>query len=168
MLIAICIALVIAVALMAIPRDVWGLILENCVDQRGRMRARYAWKEAKSVGSFYSGFLLGAILITPLLVGAVIAIDLYVASDYVSIKTPQQVEQWNRFLWKSIPIAILAGFALLVVMARLMSRGYKMSMDQLVVEATSRNRQKIARHYLQSTAQNQNQWNRSSGDVQDD
>ena len=168
MLIAICIVLVIAVALLAIPRDVWGLILENCVDQRGRMRARYAWKEAKSVGSFYSGFLLGAILITPLMVGAVIAIDLYLASDYVSIKTPQQRDAWNRLLWKSVPIVILVGFAVLVVLARLLSRGYKMSMDQLVLEATSRNREKIARHYLQSTAQNHNHWNRSSGDVQED
>lgn len=197
MLIAICIALVIAVAMIAIPSDVWSLLWENCLDQRGRMRARYVWQETKAVGSFFSVFLLAAVVLTTLIVGTILFMDQNViktgtATQVISqahldpgtfannlTRKPSSVadevqkeivasgvskevaKESALLLWNAVPIAIVAAFTCLMVAARLSSRGYSTAMDQLVVEATSRNRRKIARHYLQSTAQNDERWRRS-------
>ncbi len=159
MLYVICIVLVIAIASFAIPSDVWSLLLENSRDMRGRLQARYVWQESKAVGNFFAGFLLGAFVLTTLIVGAAFLYDIW----YVSESGPAESSEHARHsLWASVPIAIVVVFTFLVLAIRLTSRGYTLAMDQLVVEAAARNRRKIASSYLQSTAQTNNQrWHRS-------
>lgn len=196
MLIAICLALVVLVALLAIPSDMWSLIGENCLDHRGRVRARYVWRETKAAGHFFAGSLLGAFVLSILVFGALLVVDeklirLSLVKRAVGQFQPD-VQQWkhelshdrssvrreherrilleggskedaresSRFLWNAIPLAVVLGFALIVTVIRLTSRGYSMAMDQWVVEATARNRRKVARHYLLHTAQQDDRWQR--------
>jgi heme/copper-type cytochrome/quinol oxidase subunit 2 len=158
MLYAICFALVLAVMAIAIPNDVWRLLLENSRDLNSRLRARYVWQESKAVGNFFAGFLLGVFVLTILLIGLTIAYDfLFVEGD--EVKVP--VAEGSESLWNVIPIAIVLIFGIVAVAIRLTARGYALAMDKLVVDAAARNRRKIAKNYLLNTAQSNNdRWHR--------
>jgi ABC-type Fe3+ transport system permease subunit len=171
MLVEICLGLVVVVAAIAIPGKVWSLLRDNCTDQRGRLRARYVWRETREVGNIFAGFLLASVVLTSLIVGVMILIDSRDIPLNLSPLITQQAGQSSETITDStvslrgsLPIAIVIGFAIALIAVRLFSRGYKLAMDRLVMEASARNRQKIAEYYLRKTAQSDGGWHRTDDD----
>lgn len=64
----------------------------------------------------------------------------------------------KHFLWKSIPVAAVIGLCCVALFARLTSFGYSMALDDLVGGVNERNRSKIVRHYLRTSAQREGNW----------
>jgi ABC-type multidrug transport system fused ATPase/permease subunit len=72
MLPAICIALVVVVAIAAIPQYVWSRFFDNVLDHRGQLRLKNVWRKVCQANSFMASFLLSLLVLTSLLTSVTI------------------------------------------------------------------------------------------------
>jgi hypothetical protein len=194
MLPAICIALVVVIAIAAIPRSVWSLILEHSLDSRGRLRLRYVWREVGEASNFFAGFVLSFLLLTTLLIGLTVLMDARTRAaeqsgmlddsgtggpnDWNALVSAQRADVFSamsrrplianssppinssNLLWIGMFVSAAITVAGAALVARITSRGYRLPMDQWVVELSAKNRQRIANRYLRTTAQSDARWHR--------
>ncbi len=73
---------------------------------------------------------------------------------YVAIGgSPQDVTDFQRFLWYAFPIALLLSFAGSVLCMKLTAKGYQAALDQLINDCVLRDRQRITERYLRDSRQ---------------
>ncbi|TWU32175.1 hypothetical protein [Novipirellula artificiosorum] len=93
-----CFALMIILAIVAMPSDVRALILENCKCSKGRFRLRYVTKELGSVSRFYGELLFTAAILAIVVGFGLIVLDSVVKTEIIHSAVKQA--DWDLSKWE--------------------------------------------------------------------